>query len=464
MRYAQVVLDIPTRQLEGAFAYAIPDELDESAQVGATVLVSFSHRACVGYIVEKNDVPPAGIDAARILPIERVLAESAFDEARARVASWMAREYACPLSEAIRLFLAPGQGHRVRRLEEGGEWELVTEAVAPVDERWVSLTEEGRSFEPRKSAARQRALLQALSAGPMRMAELSALISGASSVVTALEKRGVLRVEARRRVRGAETTTLSSAQAQPPKALTKGQQAALAEIDRARRAAAGDVVLVDGVTGSGKTEVYLSAIASAIAEGKTALVLVPEISLTAQTVGRFRSRFGDDVAILHSRLSTGERFDQWDLARRGEVHVVVGARSALFAPLERLGLVIIDEEHEWTYKQESSPRYHARDVAARLAAECGCALVLGSATPSLESLARCEAGSWRDHAWTRVEMPERPGNAVRARGRHGPAVSAKQPLRLLETAGRGLASGGRAPREGRASAQPTRLRDLPHVP
>ena len=169
--------------------------------------------------------------------------------------------------------------------------------------------------------------------------------------------------------------------------------------------------MVDGVTGSGKTEVYLAAIEQARAEGKGALVLVPEISLTAQTVGRFRSRFGDDVAVLHSRLSVGERYDQWDLVRQGQAHVVVGARSALFAPLVDVGLIIIDEEHEGSYKQGSVPRYHARELAARLARERGCALVLGSATPSVESLARCQEGQWGGVAWTRVSMPERPGAA-----------------------------------------------------
>ena len=171
-------------------------------------------------------------------------------------------------------------------------------------------------------------------------------------------------------------------------------------------------MVVDGVTGSGKTEVYLEAIERVRSRGGSALVLVPEISLTAQTVGRFRSRFGDDVAILHSRLSAGERFDQWDLARSGRAHVVVGARSALFAPLADLGLVIIDEEHEASYKQDSAPRYHAREVAARICRERGCALVLGSATPSLESLERCRAHAWGGVTWTRVCMPERPRGAT----------------------------------------------------
>jgi primosomal protein N' (replication factor Y) len=148
--------------------------------------------------------------------------------------------------------------------------------------------------------------------------------------------------------------------------------------------------------------VYLQAIEEALARGGTACVLVPEISLTPQTVGRFRSRFGDEVAVLHSRLSAGERFDQWDMIRRGEARIVVGARSALFAPLRDLALIVIDEEHEGSYKQGSAPRYHARDVAAHMAAESGATLVLGSASPSMESRRRCETGEW-----TRVELPER---------------------------------------------------------
>ena len=412
MPYASVVLDIPTRQLDGAFTYAVPPELALDATTGSTVLVTFSHRAAVGYVVATSDEPPAGVAPEKIQPIEQVLAPPAFDDTAARLAAWMAREYACPLCEAIRPFLAPGQKVRVTRSSEDAPWELQTDRAGAVDARWAALTPAANDFTPARTASRQRAVLAALREGPQRVSELSATIPGAASAVTALAKRGVVQVESRRQIRGTEATTLSSAAAPRPDHLTQSQQAALAAIDAARTAARGDVVLVDGVTGSGKTEVYLAAIERALQDGRGALVLVPEISLTAQTVGRFRSRFGDDVAVLHSRLSTGERFDQWDLVRTGQARVVVGARSALFAPLVDPGLIIIDEEHEGSYKQDKSPRYHAREVAARLARARGAALVLGSATPSLESLERCRAGSYRGAAWTRVEMPERPGRAV----------------------------------------------------
>ena len=158
-----------------------------------------------------------------------------------------------------------------------------------------------------------------------------------------------------------------------------------------------------GVTGSGKTEVYLRAIRRSLELGRGAIVLVPEIALTPQTVSRFESRFGATVAVMHSRMTQAERFDQWGAVRRGEKRVVVGARSALFCPMPSLGVVVIDEEHESTYKQESAPRYHARDVAAWMAKRHGAALVLGSATPSIETLCRCKA----DPFWHRVALPER---------------------------------------------------------
>ncbi|MZJ93533.1 MULTISPECIES: primosomal protein N' [unclassified Eggerthella] len=189
----------------------------------------------------------------------------------------------------------------------------------------------------------------------------------------------------------------------PKPPLTRGQADALAAIDAARSRGAGEVVLVDGVTGSGKTEVYLQAIEETLAAGRTACVLVPEISLTPQTVARFRGRFGDLVAVMHSRMSQGERYDQWDFIRSGAARVVVGARSALFTPLSNLGLIVIDEEHEGSYKQDSAPRYHARDVAVWMARRAGAAVVLGSATPSIEALHACA----KNPSWHQVSLPER---------------------------------------------------------
>lgn len=464
--FARVIVDIPAHTINKPFDYRISPGLD--VEVGMTVLVPFGGRMAIAYVialeeaasvekttngnVEAGEVAEETIDEAvrgngsissgaacvaqaekirhvtkptnqasnfkeksahyQLKEIVQVLSASAFDATAAKLALWMADAYVCSPALAIRAFLAPGQKIALTKSQDAGAWELVCNQAKPADDRWVSLTEAGFSYTPAKRATKQREVLEALREGSQRLAELAATIEGARSAVSALEKRGAVLVTHRRRMRTADNvTSLSSAKAPRPKMLTEGQRAALVAIADATVAAKGDVVLLDGVTGSGKTEVYLQAIERVLAAGKSALVLVPEISLTAQTLGRFRARFQDKVALLHSRLSIGERFDQWDLARTGAARVMIGPRSALFSPMQNLGLVIIDEEHETSYKQESAPRYHARDFALKLVKERGAALVLGSATPSLESLYRCQLKHFQGVSWTHITMPERPGKA-----------------------------------------------------
>ena len=417
MPFARVAVDVKTRALAVPFTYTVPARLDASVVPGCCVVVEFGRRPAVGYVLAVDETLDPGLTGARLLPIQQVLSEALFLPEAGEVAQWVAQEYASSLADAVRLFLPPGFTAKMVRDEASGVWALQQARVEPVDDCWVHITEQGRAYEPRKNAHAERAVVEALLKGPMRQVELGLAVSGVSTVVKRLEKKGVVACERKERLRGSSITELSSARA--PRLglehLTSGQLSALRAIEDARVQGQGGVVLIDGVTGSGKTEVYLEAIERTLAAGKGACVLVPEISLTAQTVGRFHNRFGDAVAVLHSRLTLGERRDQWELVRTGRARVVVGARSALFAPLADPGIYIIDEEHESSYKQSSSPRYHAREVAARLAQVHGCPLVLGSATPSLGSLARCDAGSHnaalagQGPAWTRVSMPERPG-------------------------------------------------------
>lgn len=414
MRYARVAVDVPSRVIDRAFTYSIPHDLEADVATGTCVLVDFGNRPVVGYVVACDDVLAPDVDSRKVKPIRRILDDPYFDDEHAQLAQWVAQTYAAPLSEAIRLLTPPGGSPRVVR-DGVGEWTLADRGSRESSELWVLPNEETASFSPAKNASKQRAVLEAVTQGAVRVADLALDMSDPLSAVRALEKRGIVTVQERRRLRGYEETSLSSAAA-PTRSLeelTAGQRDALEAI-RSARDEGPAVIVLDGVTGSGKTEVYLSAIAEVLADGRSAVVLVPEISLTAQTVGRFRSRFGDRVAVLHSRLSAGERFDQWDLARRGAATVVVGARSALFAPLKDIGIIILDEEHEQTYKQSSSPRYHARETAEALAELVGCPLVLGSATPSIEALHRTAPDAPpRALPWHRISMPERV-NADRA--------------------------------------------------
>lgn len=430
MRFASVILDIPTQALDAPYTYAVPEAPAEAGgydvEVGCAVLVPFGHRQAVGFVVGLQELPdgeaPAGIDAAKVKPVVRAVSPAYFDEEGAACAQWLSERYLAPLSSCVRLFTPPGGVPRMVRAQ-AGYWRLEEPAVGEVDDRWVLPGAAFDGFEPRKDAVKQASIVEALQAGELRVAELAAEFGAVSSTLKALEKQGVVRIERRRRMRGMPpgslgvpegpgTSGTSGFTPSPKPPLTAGQASALAAIDAARERGAGEVVLVDGVTGSGKTEVYLQAIEAALAAGRTACVLVPEISLTPQTVGRFRGRFGDTVAVMHSRMGAGERYDQWDFIRSGAARVVVGARSALFTPLANVGLIVIDEEHEGSYKQDSAPRYHARDVAVWMARRAGAAVVLGSATPSIEALYACA----KDQRWHHVELPER------ANGRPLPAV------------------------------------------
>jgi primosomal protein N' (replication factor Y) len=438
---ARVIVDVPTRALSEPFDYAVPARLDTTAVAGVPVIVPFGGQRVVGYVVERS----ASSDfAGELRDVEAVIGEPLFGRHVPGLAAWIAREYVCPLADAMRLFLPPGgspsaiavyrvSGERPKgavqaatwdRVHEAGEvtssqlrstdaryasaasalarsgvlereWRMKAAAVGAVDDRWAELVPDS-TFAPSRRATAQRAVLDALAGGPIRVAELAAQLGPVDAPLRALTTAGAVRTEKRRRMRN---PTIVERPAPRHAVLSAGQSAALRALETA---APGECVLLEGVTGSGKTEVYLRAIERVVAAGGSAIVLVPEISLTPQTVGRFRARFGNLVAVLHSRLSAGERYDQWDQVRSGEARVIVGPRSALFCPAHDLRLVVIDEEHDASYKQGSAPRYHARDAARRLCADVGAVLALGSATPSFESRYAAEAG-----ACTLVALPER---------------------------------------------------------
>ncbi|MCX7818446.1 MAG: primosomal protein N' [Kiritimatiellae bacterium] len=383
-RIAKVVVRLP---LNRVFDYTIPDELAPLAVPGTPVVVPFGRSRRPGYIVEITDHS----DRTDLKPILQIAGRQALiREPVMRLARWMADYYLAPLEAAVHTVLPAPVRH-------GGARELARRRV--VLEHWPPPEQEARL---QRRAPRQFAVLSALRSahGEQWLANLARAIQGAAAAVRALAAAGWVRVETatRRRAPAHEDRTVRTA----PLPLMPQQVAALETIRRAIDTRRPPVVLLFGVTGSGKTEVYLQAMDHALRNDRGAIVLVPEISLTPQTVERFRARFGDTIAVLHSHLSDGERFDEWYRVYEGRARIVVGARSALFAPVRNLGLIVVDEEHEPTYKQDETPRYHARDVAVMRGHLEGCAVVLGSATPSLES--------WRNAAigkYALVEMPHR---------------------------------------------------------
>lgn len=285
-----------------------------------------------------------------------------------------------------------------------------------IDAEIARLTAEASGIRSRRAAVKRAEILQILldEEVPMATAELTKRVGTSVSLLRTLERRGFIQITRARTVRN--PLSCQPVAATQPYVLNPAQTAVFAEIQNAltqlqtASTEARRILLLHGVTGSGKTEVYMQAIAPILESGKSVIVLVPEISLTPQTASRFIGRFGERVAVLHSRLSTGERYDSWHRIKKGEATIVIGPRSAVFAPVSELGLMIIDEEHSDSYKSDTAPRYHAREVAQKRSELANCALLLGSATPSLESFHRARSGAYQLLSLpTRVldrEMPE----------------------------------------------------------
>jgi primosomal protein N' (replication factor Y) (superfamily II helicase) len=371
----------PARSLRGPFDYRLAGAL-EDVGVGSMLVVPFGRRRLLGVVVDvaaESELPPDRL-AEPIAALEADVPQSLV-----ALGLWVAREYVSTPARGLALVLPPGTGTGAGR------------PLRPKRSLRASITPAGEAAlrEGARMGAKQRAALEALAAAPLGAAALASRTGCTHSTLRSLERRGLIRLEnaaeAPRRPRVHAVGALARSVAP-----TADQEAAF-EIIEDSLGAPRSPLLLHGVTGSGKTEVYLRSVAAALARGQSAIVLVPEIALTPQTAGRFVERFGDDVAVMHSRLSQRERYDEWWRMRRGEARVCVGPRSAVFAPFDDLGLIIVDEEHDSSYKQEGDPRYDARAVAERRAAEEGAVLVAGSATPRPESMARYE----------RIRMPSR---------------------------------------------------------
>jgi primosomal protein N' (replication factor Y) (superfamily II helicase) len=375
---ARVLIDGPS---ELVFDYAIPPGIN--VLPGCRVRIPLRRKSATGTVLATG--PPSQQDFA-LREIESLIdPDPLITPVLLRTASWIADYYGSSMESVIRSVLPES----VRSEENSAKTRRVAVlADTPPEEVLAKLL---------KRAPRQHAILALLLDAPDHRLAVAGLGEGNAGPLKALERAGLIRLETEEVRRDPDGDLVEEILESQPLALNPAQQVALAAVNAAILHP-GPPMLLLGVTGSGKTEVYLQAARSTLDLGKTVLVLVPEISLTPQTVRRFKARFAamrDQVAVLHSHLSQGERFDEWHRIRKGAARIVIGARSAVFAPLPDLGLILVDEEHENTYKQESVPRYHGRDVAVLRAAFEPCAIVLGSATPSLESWHNATTGKYR---------------------------------------------------------------------
>ena len=376
--YCRVIVDIVHENVADPFTYHIPDNM--SLMPGQRVLVPFGPRMKEGIVLAVEE--ETDIDAARIRDVVRPLEDyAAIPPELMELAAEMAEKAHCPIAETLRLML-PAQ-------MRGGRVKVKTERTAQ-----LSVTREA-ALEAAKAEKRSRKraeILKLLADGePRTVKAIADTVSNPQDALKKLEEEGLIRIS--------ETETLRTPASalenvkDPGFTLTPGQEEALEEILPALKEGRG-CFLLHGVTGSGKTEVFMEAVRKALEAGKSAVILVPEIALTPQMVSWFRGRFGSVSAVIHSRLSPGERFDEWRRIRRGDAKVVIGARSAVFSPVRNLGLIVVDEEHENTYFSDHHPRYDAREIAESRCKRERATLILASATPSILSFARARRGDY----------------------------------------------------------------------
>lgn len=442
MDIASVIVDVPAKQTDREFDYRIPEKWNQVIKPGMRVIVPFGPRMVQGFVTGLK----AKSDFAKLRFIKEPMdLEPILNDELLQLGDWLTKESMCFKISALQAMLPAAMKAKyekvikvvedkkdqlppsiqnlfgkndslswkdviegenaslVQKEMQNGNLELEYNVKNRLNKKTVRVIKSLLSPMELKEMAsaisshakKQQELLQYFieHQEPIPLKELLELMNTSSGTVKSLVSKGALAEMDQEIYRDPYENRVF--EKSMPFTLTAEQTAALKPIQEKIHHDEHDVFLLYGVTGSGKTEVYLQAIASVIEKGKEAIMLVPEISLTPQTVKRFKERFGEQVAVMHSGLSVGEKYDEWRKIHRKEVKVVVGARSAVFAPFENLGLVIIDEEHESSYKQEETPRYHARDVAIERAKSYGCPVILGSATPTLESFARAKKNVYK---------------------------------------------------------------------
>ena len=380
---AEVILNSNAKQLNRVFDYHIPETLLPKVTIGSRVFVPFSNRKEPeeGFVVNIKETSPY-----EVKDILQVNENNYVSEEYLKLANWMAKRYFCNVSDAIKLMLPPGTttkiiGNRVK--EKVANFVYLKKDTEEI--------EENIETKKVKSSKQIRALEFLKENDGILVSDLEIFADVSKAVINTLEKNGYIELVEKQVERN--PFLHKAVKASLDLVLNEEQQKAYDTICEAMEDHLYSEFLLFGVTGSGKTEVYLQLIEKVLKEGKTSIMLVPEISLTPQTVDRFISRFGEEkIAVLHSKLSLGERFDQWNKIKKGEAKIIIGARSAIFAPVSDLGIIIIDEEHDASYKSETTPRYHTKEIARYLAKENNIPLLLGSATPDLGSYYQTQIG------------------------------------------------------------------------
>ena len=378
-RFANVFVDISLEKLDKTFQYRIPQEMETDITLGVLVDIPFGNRTIQGYVVELTDEPE--FDISKIKPLIGVKKGSVVIESQLiALAGWMRKNYGSTMNQALKTVIPIKQ--KTKNIEKRTLRLQISDGEA---KKQLALC------EAKHYTAKARLLRELIAQKELDYTLVTQKLGVASSVIKGFEKQGILSIET--------TTSFRN----PVKHLEcKGYHLTLNEHQQkvvdcvCSHMDTNDpqTFLLKGVTGSGKTEVYMELISHVVAKGKQAIVLIPEIALTYQTVMRFYNRFGNRVSIMNSKLSQGEKYDQFQRAKTGDIDIMIGPRSALFTPFRDLGLIIIDEEHESSYKSETSPRYHAREVAIERARMSGASVVLGSATPSIESYYAAKKGEF----------------------------------------------------------------------
>ena len=382
MIFADIIIDISSEKLDRSFQYRVPEELEKEIKVGMVVSIPFGNgnQLRKGYVTGLTREPK--VDPARLKNICGISSAGETTESRLiALAAWMRENYGSTMIQALKTVLP------------------IQEKMKAKEKRYLCLKisrEEAEKLleelEKTRFKARTRLLRELLKEPRLDVSYASKELGATTSVVKKMTEQGIISIEYEELLRNSLDTEKLRLEEELP--LTPEQETAVREILREWEKETPRPVLIEGVTGSGKTQVYMKLIETVLDQGQQAIILIPEIALTYQTVRRFYARFGEKVSVINSRQSQGERYDQFKRARRGEVQVMVGPRSALFTPFANLGLIVIDEEHESSYKSENSPRYHARETAVERARLEHARVVLGSATPSLEAYHKAMEGTY----------------------------------------------------------------------